>query len=569
MCIIKVMSVFIRRIAFFSVLFSLFFAAFPVFSQTEVREQGLITVEPFWRQALGGEILSLPHVQAQSAVVALDGGNIKAYSMSGTPMWNYSARGKISSFVTRSPEGTSYISRLNGTLIAVNRIGRELWRRNIENPFCAKPVIGWDGRLFVPVENKILCFTASGNLLWSKTYESSIIIPPRLDRNGGILFSLEREAYRIDPFGNTQTWPFSVPPAFIFLNDQQQVMALFTNGKIELLGANQDWFIGAQSNVHPDLLPMLPATPLAAAERRNSIAAVMRDGRVSLVSLSEGKILWTGISHIRENRAGSQDTEAEVLFDERGIYVLSRSGATCFSPEGRRFWFTYLHNTAAIPAFGDDGVLYSGGKDWILYAYKMEDRILQQKVLYGNSPDGSYGLGRPQFAYVPNVPLYENELRNQLDKIASAVSMGDVGANEPAWTTFLLNLSVSQDKMIYRIAAINLLGKLGSRDTISWLISIFNRSAEPSIKVAAVNAIGEIGVDPEGNALQTFIFSIIQGGLKDEQILTAIASATGALCRFSGPPLGEMGIRILSLLAANSQPPLVRRQAERELASLR
>ena len=42
-------------------------------AQTDEREQGLVSNAPFWRQALGGNVLSLPSVQAQSAVVALDG----------------------------------------------------------------------------------------------------------------------------------------------------------------------------------------------------------------------------------------------------------------------------------------------------------------------------------------------------------------------------------------------------------------------------------------------------------------------------------------------------------------
>jgi outer membrane protein assembly factor BamB len=556
-----------------SALCFLVFISFPIFSQTEIYERGLLNLEPFWRQALGGEVLSLPHVQAQSAVVTLDGGNIRAYSTAGNPMWNYSARGRISPFVTRSREGTSYITRTNGILIAVNRAGRELWRRDLESPLIAKPVIGWDGRLFVPTDKRIMCYTASGNLLWIKTFESSFTIVPKLDRGGGLLLAVENNVYRIDPFGNSHLWTLSDTPAFLFLTNQQQVMVIYPNGNMEILGTNQDWFIGAQSGVHVSLFPRLPARPLAATDRGNVIAVVLADGRVSLVSVDERKISWTGNSHIREiiNSGGRAETEAEIVFDERGIYVLSRSGATGFSHEGRRLWYKFLQNTAAIPAFGDDGVLYSGGRDWILYAYKIEERTLNQRgSIYGLAPDGSYGMGRPLPAFSNDFPFFDDEIRSKLEQIGTAVNAGRVGSNEPRWTSFLLTLSTSQENIIYRIAALNLLGRLGSRDTIPWLIGIFNRENEPSVRTAAINAIGSIGVDPEGAALQTFMFSIIQGGgIREEQILVAIASATGALCRFSGPPLSETGIRILNLLSASNQPPVVRRQAQRELTSLR
>jgi outer membrane protein assembly factor BamB len=547
----------------------LFFTS-PVFPQnTDVREQGLITKDPVWRQALGGAVLSLPSVQAQSAVVALDGGNIRAYSASGTPMWNFSARGRISPYVTRSAEGTSYFTRTNGILIAVNRAGRELWRRNLDSPLCARIITGWDGRLFVPTEGKIYCYTASGNLLWTRTFEDSFSIAPRLDRNGGIILALKNnEVFRIDPFGNAHVWMLSNTPAALLSVEQQRVMVLYTDGTMENLGSPEDWYMAAQADVHSSVLPRLPARPLAAASRGNNIAVTMNDGKVALISLDERKIIWTGDSHIRES-GNIQETSVEMLFDERGIYVLSLSGATGFSHNGGRIWFKFLNNAAAIPAFGNDGVLYSGGKDWILYAYKIEDRILPERnAIYGPIPDGSYGMGRPRIIDTLYIPLNMEETRNKLDIINAAVNAGRVGGNEPAWKSFLLTVSAGEQPIQHRINAINVLGKIGSQETIPWLINIFRNENEPLIRAAAVNAIGNIGVDPQGIAIQTFLFSIISG-IRDDQILTAIASATGALCRFSGPPLSETGIRILNLLSAGNQPPLARRQANRELESLR
>jgi outer membrane protein assembly factor BamB len=555
---------FIRQKKYYFLLF-LYLYAISVFAQE--REQGLLTLDPYWRQALGGEVLSIPSVQVQSAVVALDGGNIRAYSTIGTPMWNYSARGRISPYVTRSREGTSYFSRTNGTLIAINRSGRELWRHSLGDPLCAGVVTGWDGRLFVPTDKKIFCFTASGNLLWTKTFESSFKIPPKPDRNGGILFSLENnEVYKINPFGRAEVWMTDNTPAVLLSIEQQQVMALFPDGTMEILGLSENWFLTAQSDVHSSLMPKLPASPLAAAGRGNNIAVVLNNGKVALFSLTERKILWEGESHIREFSGG---TEMEILYNERGIYILNRSGASGFSHDGRRIWYIMLQNTAAIPAFGDDGVLYSGGKDWILYTYKVEDRILPAgNNLYGPSPEGTYGTGSPQLIYAQNFPVFENEMKNKLEEIQTAVNAGNIGENEPEWTTFLMILASSKVDLQSRVSALNLLGKIGSRETISWLANIFRRESEPSLKAAAAGAIGAIGVDPQGVALNTFLFSITPGNIKDEQVLIAVTSATGALCRFSGPPLSESGIRILNLLSESTPYSLVRRQANKELASL-
>jgi outer membrane protein assembly factor BamB len=547
----------------------------PVFSQSITREQGLVTSEPFWRQALGGAVLSIPSVQAQSAVVALDGGNIRAYSTAGRPLWNYSAKGKISPFVTRSREGTSYFSRINGTLIAVNRAGRELWRRDLGSPLCAKVVTGWDGRLFVPVDKKIFCYTASGNLLWTSEFTSPFSIAPKQDRGGGITFSLiNNEVHRMDPFGNIHTWRLSNMPAALVPIAQQQIIVLYRDGNMESLSYSKEALNpSAQKENNSNVFPKLPSNPLAATGKDSSFAVTMNDGRIAFISMDEKKIIWSGDTHIKEtiSSGGSPETEVEMLFDERGIFILSRSGATGFTVDGRRLWFTNLQNAAAIPAFGNDGVLYSGGKDWILYSYKIEDRILTEKnVLYGPAPEGSYGMGRPQIFNTLDIPFNENEKSDKLDQIAREINSGRVGDNEPAWITLLMTTSVSQEHIRLRLNAIGLLGKIGSQETIPWLLNIFLKDNEPLIRVAALLAIGEIGVDPQGIAIQAFLHSVTyDGSIKDEQILIAIAQTTGALCRFSGPPLSETGIRILTLLNASNQPPIARRQAVRELASLR
>jgi len=556
-------------------LFCALICAGSVFSQNSSvsLKQDISNTEPLWRQALGGIVLSMPSVQAQSVVVALDGGNIKAYSVSGMPIWNYSARGRISPYVTRSPEGTSYFSRTNGVLIAVNRSGSELWRRNTDSPLSAKVIIGWDGRLFAPAGKTIFCYTASGNLLWTRTFETAISLAPCMAHGGGIIFALENnEVYRIDPFGNSYIWTLSKKPSVLVSVDQYRTMTFYPDGSMEIIGAAEDWYMSSQNEIQFALLPKFPAGALAAAYRNGNIAAILNDGRISFVSLNERKILWEGDSHIRESlkKGGKPETEAEIIFNERGIYVLSRNGATGFSHDGRRLWLINLQDSASIPAIDENGLLYSGGKDWILYAYKIEDRPPPAKNnFYGTFPEGSYKMGSPQAIYMPPLPLSEYEIKRTLDQITSAVKIGRVGPNESAWTTFLLTVSANQEHIQYRTAALRLLGQIGSRDTIPWLVNIFNRDNETIIKAAAAAAIGAVGIDPDGIAIQAFLHSITQNSIKDEQVLSAITSATGSLCRFSGPPLSQTGIKILNLLCENNQPSAIRKQALKELSSLR
>ncbi|MDR2432969.1 MAG: PQQ-binding-like beta-propeller repeat protein [Treponema sp.] len=595
----------------FFFLISLLLLPLAVFSQSGPvldRERGQVDAEPLWVRALGGEVTGLPATQVQSAVVALDGGNIKAYSSGGALLWNYSARGRISPFVSRSREGTSYISRVNGVLIAVNRAGRELWRRNPGGPLSGPVVSGWDGRLFVPTGDKLSCYTASGNLLWARRFTEQIRLSPRLDQGGGVLLALEKgEVLRIDPFGGALVWKLISPPAVLVSlsaaagsalerktawQRAPRVMALYENGTMEILGNPDEWYMPADPGASRSTLPRLSSPPLAAASRGNMAAITQRDGRTLLLSVDERKILWTGDTHIRlrsasagANAVTGGGEEVVMLYDERGIYVLSTSGATGFTADGRRLWFTTLENAAAVPALGEDGVLYSGGKNWILNAYKIEDRTrFQRQSLYGPAPEGSYGTGSPLPSPWADYPFRfeEREMSARLDGIAKAVLSGSVGENELAWTAYLMEAaggeynrpgaSITHPAVQpqYRLQALMLLANIGSRETIPFLTNVFRKDTDPVIRAAAAEAIGRIGVDPDGIAIQAFMEAMSPSAVSREgKVLIAVAAATGSLCRFSGPPLSSTGVKILTMLSGSGLGGEVERQARRELGSLR
>ncbi|MDR1318126.1 MAG: PQQ-binding-like beta-propeller repeat protein [Treponema sp.] len=564
------------------------------------REPGRLDTEPAWRQALGGAVTGLPTVQARSVVVILDGGNIKAYSTGGRPLWNYAARGKLSPFVTRSPEGTSYISQTNGNFFAVNRAGREIWRLRLDNPLSGQVICGWDGRIFVPTGKKISCYTASGHLLWERSFDEQIDISPALEQSGGIILSLEKdELLRISPFGTVRRFALPSPPQSLTslrgAEGARKVLVLYKNGNAEFVdyrsmktAAELAEEAGEARPAEPEqnLVFRLPAPPLAAAGRGSAAAVTLNDGRVALISGQDGSLLWSGDSHIRiAGRSAGAEDRAAMIYDERGIYVLSKSGATGFTEDGRRLWFTLLNNAAYAPAFGDDGMLYSGGADWILYAYKLEDRARQQDFsLYGPAPEGSYGTGAPPPSSWADYYFRfdETELNTRLDIISRAIYSGAVGPDELEYTAYLMETAegeynrpqASQThppvQVAHRLRALRLLGLIGSRETIPYLAKVFSGDRESLIKAAAAEAIGNIGCDPEGLALQAFGNAVFPPGtVRDEQVLTAIASAAGALCRFSGPPLSDRGVRLLNLLAGENQPPIVQRRARREIGTLK
>jgi outer membrane protein assembly factor BamB len=560
------------RLALFSLLFSLF-SLFCVFAQGN----GQVRLSEYlWRQALGGVVVGTPSALPQSVVAAVDSGIVKAYSTdTGEPLWSFSVRGRLCPYIGRSREGITFICATDGSLTAINRIGRTLWNVNTGGALTGPIVTGWDGRIFVPASGKIFCYTSSGTLLWKSELGSKISAGPVPDQNGGITLALENgEILRITPFGVPRSWELPSPP-LILAPTGNEILAMYGNGSILRIDPS------AGDSV-PLPFPGLAARPLAAAGRNGRAAVFLANGQMLLLSGSDEKVLWSAGSFIRPH---SNDEKADLIFDERGIYALCASGAAGFSADGNLRWFANLENATGVPSFGNDGVLYSGGKDWVLNAWKVEDRTLKQKHnLYGPAPDAVYGTGNPPpsvFAYVIG-RFYEITVKKELEIIQTGIDSGSVGGNELEWFAYLMEtanggywpgVSINREPKAtinHRILALQLLSRMGSIETIPWLISFFKRESEPLVRIAAALAIGGIGMDPDGKAMREFAAAVRTGNpIRDEQLLINIAAATGALCRFSGPPLYDMGFQILDLLNRPGLPYLVRRQAQYELNTLR
>jgi outer membrane protein assembly factor BamB len=552
---------------------------------------------PAWRTALGGAVTGIPSVQAGSVAVVLDGGHIKTFTLAGKPLWSYYAGGKLAPFVTRSREGTCYVYGVDGSLIAVNRAGRELWRvrpgadgkgsaegpaASPVEPLSAPVLSGWDGRVFIPAGRTIFCYTASGTRLWSVELARKPAAGPALDKTGGLVMALDNgDLAEISPFGGMWTIALGEVPASI-IPMEGGTLALFKNGRPRFFRNIQSSRDAQRASRVPVLesLPGLGGTPAGGTARGSNAAVLLSSGKLVLFSVSDGSIAWSTETHVKSGELASGGSGSlNMAWDEEGIYVFTVGGASGFTSAGKRMWLFRIKGAASLPVLSGDGVLYSGGSDWILYAYRLEERVLKRRhMIYGPLPEGNYGLADPRPS--PWSALTGDALFETLSaEIAGRIAAGTVAEQEAAYTAFLMEAAgclmgqaVSQTHPAVqargRAEAARLLGYIGSRETIGFLAALFARDPDPLVKSAAAQAIGRIGVDPGGTALGVFQ-AAAASSVKDEQVLTAVAMATGSLCRFSGPPLTDTGARLLSALGHDSMPPKTKTAARKELSALR
>ena len=565
-------------------------SAFPETAEGIVGGDAAAAAPPVWRAALGGAVTGVPSVQAGSVAVVLDGGHIKAFTPDGKPLWDYYAGGKLAPFVTRSREGTCYVSRIDGTLIAVNRAGRELWRITTEakaEPLSAPVLSGWDGRVFVPAGRTVVCYTASGTRLWSVELARKPAAGPVLDKGGGLVAALDNgDLAEISPFGGMWTIALGEVPVSL-VPMEGGTLVLFRNGRPRFFRNVQGSRTGERAARVPVLesLPNLGGTPAGGTARGSGAAVLLSSGKLVLFSVRDGSIAWTTETHVKSGELASGASRGggsgvlNMEWDEEGIYIFTVGGASGFTAAGKRMWQFRIKGAASLPVLGGDGVLYSGGSDWILYAYRLEERVLKRRrPIYGPLPEGNYGLADPRPS--PWAAFTGDALFEILSaEIAGRIEAGTVAEHEAAYAAFLMEAAgclmgqaVSQTHPAVqargRAEAARLLGFIGSRETIGFLAALFVKDPDPLVKSAAALAIGRIGVDPGGTALGVFQAAALSS-VKDDQVLSAVAAATGSLCRFSGPPLTDTGARLLAALGHDSMPPKTRTAARKELSALR
>jgi outer membrane protein assembly factor BamB len=550
-----------------------------------------VSSAPIWNQDLNDLVLGIPYLQAESAVVACQSGSIKSFSMRGTPLWNFDPRGSVTPFTSRSPEGTSYVCNTGGSFMAVNRIGRELWRLELGRPITFPAVIGWDGRLFIPAGKDLYCRTASGIALWSQDLGSPAAMAPVLDHTGAIVTFLEnRDFIRIDHLGVTERLRLDRNPAIIvplISGTGSSYLLFYQNGEVENIKLNLNAPGGGK--LSRSRAATLPLPPAAAAGYKNQAGVTLRDGRVVLVT-ETGQVRWTRNSHETVVEKGSGNlalNDAAMTFDDRGIFTFSKTGGTAFAENGRRRWILHIPASSAIPAFSDEGLLYTCGSDRTLYTYKVESRIrnVPRSKYYGPDPEGTYGLGNPPPSPWANDSgrFMEQNITAMYNLIEQSTRTGQVGENEPLYVAYLMemigdHLTKPQTSQVRppvmpprRKDFISLLARMGSRETIPFLLNIYNRDREPAIKAACVEAIGKFGVDPKGEAIRDFFFLLsADNANRDPQLLESAAFSIAALCRFSGPPLAADGILLLTMIARHRDfPPKVKQQAQAQINALR
>jgi hypothetical protein len=218
-------------------------------------------------------------------------------------------------------------------------------------------------------------------------------------------------------------------------------------------------------------------------------------------------------------------------------------------------WILDILGASALPAYNGDGLVIVGGENWLLAAYRVKD----PEPPVAPKPPETYGLAK----LVPPPEWVSRE------GIAAALEREDVGENERAFTSFLMEeiwitptLKLPAATIAERVEALALLGRLGSPEYVPFLVDVLGRESNLLVKAAAIRAIRAIGIDRDGRAMTAFVKEALPVfPTSDTVVLNAIVEAAGTLSIINGPPEYDRGIAILGALSAQRTFPGIQKQA--------
>jgi hypothetical protein len=217
-------------------------------------------------------------------------------------------------------------------------------------------------------------------------------------------------------------------------------------------------------------------------------------------------------------------------------------------------WVLDIVGAAALPAYNGQGLVFVGGQNWILAAYRVEDVPLSPP-----SPPETYGLAKRA-----DIPAWVSA-----QGIAAALDRGNVGGNEQAFASFLMETGevrltpkVRADRIDERVEALTLLGRLGSPEYVPFLADVLRRDPHPRIKAAAAQALGSIGIDRDGKAMEALMDKALPVFLlRDSFFINAVVDAAGKLCLANGPPAYDRGVAILGAFSVQQNFPGIQKRA--------
>ncbi|HRW24095.1 MAG TPA: PQQ-binding-like beta-propeller repeat protein [Spirochaetia bacterium] len=532
--------------------------------------------EVLFRFPVGGVVTSGPVVAAGRVWLLSDSRTLYTLTVDGVAIGKRALPERRAAFIVGDAYGRAAVSDGATGLSLINKAGQEAWRVELGSAPGSPPAFAPDGRLYVCAGGELSAFAPNGRRLWRTRLgaapSSAIVVGP----GGGPAIGLSdgRVALFHPDSGVAAELALGSAPVALAATADRLALGL-EDGRVVVLSADEGSGAPTPAPGAPDYAaaPRLGSRPVALAAASDAVYALGADGALLAVD-GVGAELW------RLSGVAPGGPAALAAFDGRAI-VLTRAAVTSYGPDGSVYRSLTLRNAVSMPAIAPNGAVFSGGADWILYAYRFE-RPLEAAPGPAIAPldlEAIDAMAREE-AFWTVAPWSDDEAMERLYDIEKSLESGTIGMESRRTALYLTAVALGRMDAPFgsgrapngpaprgplpRVYACGLLGRMGLPWAVPALVEAFMNDPEPSVRAAAAYAVATIGLDPEGRALGAFAEAA--GGRLDGATAGAIVDAIDGLYRASGALDDRSGMLALLRIAGGDYARDIRSKAEKALS---
>lgn len=536
---------------------------------------GPTEAQTLFRFAAGGVVTTGPVVSGGRLWFITDNRVLYILTADGKAIGKRELAVRAAQFIACDPFGRAAVPDGPKGIILVNRAGQTVWSYPLEADVLGPPAFGGDGRLFLALNGqtggRVVALSPNGRKLWTREEALPLAAPVTAGPGGGPLYALRDGTAVLLSQDGTLLWSERFPaPAAAMATMGGLVLVAGPDGSCWLRSPLADSRREATAGQPASL--RLGAKPLALAAGPDGFYLLGADGSLSAVG-TDGLLAW------RVALPPGGQYSALAAFGDR-VAALGRAGVMTWDSGGAFFRKLDLANAAAIPAISPSGTVFSGGADWIVYAYRFE-RELEALKPVPMPPLGRAELEAAAGEYSFWVPgaSGEDSILAELDDIEKSLESGSIGGGARRAASYAAAVALGlmdapfgagarkpgprPGGALPRVRACGLLGTWGSPAAVPALSEVFATDPDPAVRAAAAEAIARIGLDPDGEASRRF--ALAASADMDERTAMAVVLAIEELYRSNGALDEPDGARALVRLMGASYSRAVRARAEAAL----
>lgn len=531
--------------------------------------------EILFRFPVGGVVTTGPVVGGTMVWFISDSRTLYVLDSEGKAIGRRTISYRKAAFIVCDPFGRAVIPEETSLLTMINRAGQTVWTLDLGVPASGPPAFGLDGRMYVLAGRFLAAYTPNGRRLWRTELPLEAAGTVQTGPGGGPVLMLTDGSLRLWSQDGESLWSFfinfempSAPQATLhgalMAADGQAVAFALPDGRLARIDALGQLAWSFKVAPLPAVLALGPDDGCLVAGRDGSLSLVGPSGLVWRTSAKPGFV---------------PSDAALVVYDSR--YVLTwKGGAVSFGIDGGFYRELNIRNPATAPALAPGGSVFSGGVDWIMYAYRFERglSVPEASTVPALDRQAVRQAAREEVFWTPGA-MNDDVLLTGLADIEKSLKSGTIGGGAENAILYAAAVALGDFEAPFgsgavspgpvprgplpRAMACQTLGMLGSPRSLPVLVEVFQRDPEPVVRAAAASAVAAIGLDPDGLAQEAFARAASEG--LDLRTAFGVIDAIEGLYRSNGALDNLAGALALARLSVGNYPRDLRARAETAL----